>query len=64
MRYSVQPGDRMFAKGYGFLYFAKSMRKNIAKNISQMLSGKYSQKRLDHSKQSAKSSRSNWGFDW
>ena len=44
MRYSVQPIDRVFVKSYG---------KNIGKNISKNLSGKYSQKRLDHTKQSA-----------
>ena len=27
MRYSVQPGDRIFVKGYGFLSFAKNMGK-------------------------------------
>ena len=35
MRYSVQPRDRIFVKGYGFLSFAKNMSKNIAKNISK-----------------------------
>ena len=34
MRYSVQPRDRIFAKGYGFLSFAKNMVKNISKNLS------------------------------
>ena len=34
MRYSVQPRDRIFAKGYGFLSFAKNMGKNISKNLS------------------------------
>ena len=29
MRYSVQPRDRIFVKGYGFLSFAKNMGKNI-----------------------------------
>ena len=53
MRYSVQPRDRIFVKGYGFLSFAKNMGKNIGKNISKNLSGKYSQKLLDHAKQSA-----------
>ena len=28
-RYSVQPRYRIFVKGYGFLYSAKSMGKNI-----------------------------------
>ena len=40
MRYSVQPRDRIFVKGYGFLSFAKNMSKNIGKNISKNLSGK------------------------
>ena len=52
-RYSVQPRDLIFVKGYGFLSFAKNMSRNIGKNISKNLSSKYSQKRLDHAKQSA-----------
>ena len=48
-RYSVQPRDRIFVKGYGFLSFARNMGKNISKNLSS----KYSQKLLDHAKQSA-----------
>ena len=35
MRYSAQPRDRIFAKGYGFLSFAKNMGKNINKNITK-----------------------------
>ena len=49
MCYPVQPRDRIFVKGYGFLSFAKNMGNNISKNLSD----KYSQKRLDHAKQSA-----------
>ena len=41
-RYSVQPRDQIFVKGYGFLSFAKNMGKNIGKNISKNLSGKFS----------------------
>ena len=48
-RYSVQPRDRIFVRGYGLLSFAR----NIGKNISKNLSSKYSQKLLDHVKQSA-----------
>ena len=33
--YSVQQEDRIFAKGYGFLAFAKNMGRNIGKNISK-----------------------------
>ena len=49
MRFSVQPRDRIFVTGYGFSSFAT----NISKNMSTSLSGKYSQKLLDHARQSA-----------
>ena len=39
MRYSIEPRDRIYVKGYGFLSFAKNMGKS--------LSNKYGQKLLD-----------------
>ena len=45
MHYSIEPGDRRYVKGYGFLSFAK----NIGKNISS----KYSLKLVDSAKTSA-----------
>ena len=30
MRYSIEPGDRIYAKGYGFLSFAKKMVKGLS----------------------------------
>ena len=45
MRYSVEPTDRIYVKGYEFLSFAKNMGKNI--------SNKYSQKLCDGVKTSA-----------
>ena len=51
--YSVQQRYRMFVKGYGFLSFARSMGKNIGKNVIKDLSSKCRRKRLDHAKQSA-----------
>ena len=53
-RYSVQPRNRIFVKVYGFLPFTRNMGKNIGKNISKILISKYSQKILDHTKQSGK----------
>ena len=53
MRYSAQPRDLIFVKGYEFLSFAKNMGKNIGKNISKILRGEYSWKLLDYTKQSA-----------
>ena len=44
MRYSIEPRDRIYVKGYGFLSFAK----NIGKNLSN----KYSQKLFDTAKKS------------
>ena len=36
-QYSVQLGDRIFVKGYRFLYFAKNMGRSIGKNKSKNL---------------------------
>ena len=33
-RYSVQPRDRIFVKGYEFLSFAENMSRNIGKNLN------------------------------
>ena len=52
-RYSFQPRDWIYVKGYGFLSFAENRGTNVAKNMSKNLSGKYSQKLLDHAKKSA-----------
>ena len=49
-RFSIEPCDRIFVKGYGFLSFAKNTDKNSSKNLSS----KYSQKFLDHAKQCKK----------
>ena len=53
MHYSVQPRDQIFVKDYWCLTFAKNMSKNIRKNIRKDLSGKYSQKSLDHAEKCA-----------
>ena len=78
--YSVQSRDRIFVKGYRFLSFGISIRENIGKNISKILSNKYNQKHFDDAKQSATdvfkvapkllqkiNSRNRWSkrwFDW
>ena len=53
MRYSVQPRDWIFLKGYGFLCFLKDMGENTRKNINKNLSSNYNRKFLDHAKKSA-----------
>ena len=47
----VQPRDRIFVKGYGFLSLAENMGKNIGKNISKNLNSKCSKKLLDNAKE-------------
>ena len=42
MRYSIEPRDRIYVKGYGFFSFAKNMGKS--------LSSKYGQKLFDSAK--------------
>ena len=37
MRCSIEPRDRRYVKGYGFLSFAKSIVKNISSKYSQKL---------------------------
>ena len=44
MRYSIEPRDRIYLKGYGFLYFDKNMNK--------CLSNKYGQKHFGSAKKS------------
>ena len=44
MRHSIEPKDRVYVKGYGFLSFAK--------NIGTRLSNKYGQIILDSTKKS------------
>ena len=74
MYYSIQPRDRIYVKGYGFLSFIK--------NIGNNLSNKYSQIIIDSTKKSGatkvatdaiknaskspiqKNSRSNRWFTW
>ena len=68
MRYSIEPRDRMYVKGYGFLSFAK--------NIGKSLSNKYGQKLLDSAKKSTtdiktaskraiqKTAEANGDFNW
>ena len=44
MRYSIEPRDRIYVKGYGVLSFSK----NIGKNLSN----KYAEKPLDSARKS------------
>ena len=51
MRYSTEPRDRIYVKGYRFLFFAKNMGRN-ANKVAINRVNKYSQKLLDSAKKS------------
>ena len=72
MRYSIEPRDRIYVKGCGFLPFTKKMGTHVTK-VAKNLSIKYGQKLLDSAekttmdalktvskKSNSKNSRSNW----
>ena len=72
MRYSIEPRDIRYVKGYGFSYFAKNIGKNISNKYSQKLAdsakkSKYNKSRCNKSffqKSNSKNSRSNRRFNW
>ena len=51
MCHSIEPKDRMYVKGYGFLPFAKNIGAYATK-FAKNMSNKYSQKPLDSAKKS------------
>ena len=51
MRYSIEPRDRIYVDGYGFLSFPKNMGRH-ANKVAESLSNKYGQKLLDSTKKS------------
>ena len=46
MTYSIEPRNRIYVKGYGFLSFAKNLCTH-ATRVAKNLSNKYGQKLLD-----------------
>ena len=52
MRYSIEPRERRYMKGYGFLSFARNIGTHAAK-VAKNMSNKYSQKLVDSAKKSA-----------
>ena len=49
MRYSIEARDRIYMKGYRFLFFAKIIGRHASK-VRKILSNKYRQKLLDSAK--------------
>lgn len=47
-RYSVDSWDQLFGNRHGFLSFTTNMGRDVNKNISKLLSAKYSQNCQDH----------------
>ena len=51
MCYSIEPRERRYIKGYGFLSFAKNMGTHATK-VAKNLNNKYGQKLVDTTKKS------------
>ena len=52
MHYSIEPRERRYVKGYGFLSFARNLCKHATK-VAKNLNNKYDQKLADSAKKSA-----------
>ena len=52
MRYSIEPRERRYVKGHGFLSFSRNIGTHAAK-VAKNMSNKYSQKLVDIAKRSA-----------
>ena len=69
MRYSIEPRDWIYVKGYGFLSFAKNMGKNLSSKYGQELLDSAKKSTTDAIKTSSKKSssknrRRDWWFNW
>ena len=54
MRYSIEPRDRIYVKGYGFLSFAKNIGKNLNNKYGQKLLGSAEKSTIDAIKTASK----------
>ena len=52
MLYSIEPRERRYVKGYGFLSFARNLGTNATK-VAKNLNDKYGQKLADSAEKSA-----------
>ena len=52
MRYAIEPRERRYVKGYGFLSFARNLGTHATK-VAKNLNNEYSQKLADSAKKSA-----------
>ena len=52
MRYSIEPRDRIYVNGYGFLLFAKNLVTHATTKVAKNLSNKYTQNLFDSAKKS------------
>ena len=73
MRYSIEPRERRYVKGYGFMSFARNFSDKYSKSlmdkgidVSKTFAKTAGKKILSKSNWSSKSdsSKSNWRFNW
>ena len=64
MGYLIEPRDKIYVKGYGFLSFAKNMGKSLSNKYGQKLFNSAKKSTTDAIKTASKpaiqNSRSNW----
>ena len=62
-RYSIEPRDRIYVKGYGFFFFAKIIGKTLSNKFGQKLLDSANKYTADATKTASKNCRSKWWFD-
>ena len=61
MRYSIEPKNRIYVKGYGFLFFAQNLTNKYSQKLVDTDKKIYNRCNKNYFKKSnAKNSRSNW----
>ena len=64
MRYSIEPRDRIYVKGYGFLSFAKNMGKSLSNKYGQILFDSTKKSTANATKTTSKSNSKNRRSNW
>ena len=65
MRYSIEPRERRFVKGYGFMSFARNFSDKYGKSLMDKgidVSIKFA--KTAGKKNTLRNSKSNWRFNW
>ena len=64
MWYSIEPRDKIYVKGYGFLSFAKNMGKHLSNKYGHILLDNTKKSTTEAIKTASKRTIQNCWFDW